>query len=88
MTAQTELRDTDKLAGDVSQHVYDEIVNSPGFYFRGEKFRVIYLEEARAMGLPDDDESLILRRDSDGKLFEVDIEASAREFTPPKPVTP
>lgn len=43
----------------------------------GGKFRPLYLEEAEELGCRDD-EVILIRRESDGAVFEVDVDVTVR----------
>lgn len=86
MTAETGLRETDRLAGDISQRLFDEFCSATRLHLGGQEYELVGTDE---LGLPDDPwGDPIVRRKNDGKLFEVEIEVFAREFTPPKPADP
>ena len=78
-----ELSETQRLSGDVSQYLFDEWCGDYGdLRFGAEKFRRASLEDAVELGYgPDDDDgtTLLIIRESDGKTFEVELEASVYE---------
>jgi hypothetical protein len=57
----------------LAQHVWDH--NGP-LRLNGGSFRPLYAEEAEELGYDDDDAAILLRRESDGKVFEVDVDVS------------
>lgn len=83
MSTQTDEREIGRLSGAISQHIFDEFVSAWNLRFNGEEFGILDMETAQELGLPDDDETLVIQRKRDGKLFEVDLEVLARPFTPP-----
>lgn len=44
----------------------------------GDDFKALYLEEAQALGYKDDDPTILIRRESDGIVFEVEIDVTVR----------
>lgn len=67
-----------ELSDYLSERVYDKFCETWGsFTLGGESFCLASLEEAVELGRADDPEILI-RRESDGAFFEVDLEATAR----------
>ena len=76
-----ELSETQRLSGDVSQHIFDVWCGDFGdLRFGGEKFRRADDEDIERLGLDTDDPYLlIIIRESDGKGFEVELEASVYE---------
>ena len=70
------------LSGYLSQHVIDELHNTSSFSLGAERFRMAYAEEAAGLGWDEDDPALLIRRESDGALFEVELEATV---TPARP---
>lgn len=72
------LSETQKLSGDISQYLFDEWCQSYGdFTFGGQKYRAACDEEFEALGYGSDDVStLVVIRESDGKAFEVELEAN------------
>ena len=76
-----DLSETQRLSGDVSQHIFDEWCGGYGdLHFGGEKFRRAYDEDIERLGLDADDPYLlVIIRESDGKAFDVELEADVRE---------
>jgi hypothetical protein len=78
----TDLTDSQKLSGDIGQYLFDEFCQAISLRFGGEPYELVGTDE---LGLPDDPwGDPIVRRKSDGKLFEVELEANVSEFRPPK----
>lgn len=71
-----ELTDEQKLAGDLGLHLCEEIWNGISrLRLAGDEFRPAHDEEFRELGYSDDDNlTLVLRRESDGEFFEVEID--------------
>jgi len=51
-------------------------------------FRMAYMEEAEAIGYDGNDQTILIRRESDGQLFEVEIEVMTRRATPKEAKAP
>ena len=74
---------TDRIDGDLGLKLAEHIWNHPGrIHLAGEVFEVVYGDED---DMPDDlDEyAVVLRRKSDGQVFEVDIEVTSRAIGAP-----
>ena len=68
-----------RLSGDFGQYIFDEFCNAMWpQWIGGEKFRLAYEEEAKELGYGDDPGVLVVRRESDGACFEVELEATIR----------
>jgi hypothetical protein len=84
--SRSDLSETQALAGDVCQYLFDEWCGDYGdLRFGGEKFRRASLEDAIELGYGEDDDDgtmLLIIRDSDGKAFEVELEANVYEVKP------
>lgn len=67
------------LSGHLSQYVAGKLSDTWGaFDLGGERFRMGTLDEARSLGWSDEDPQLLIRRESDGALFEVEVEVTAQ----------
>jgi hypothetical protein len=78
-TADDAVRERDRLAAAISQHIFDEFVGAWSFFFGGEDYELICDEDYTALGYDENDDSLlIIKRRSDGKCFEVELEAWVR----------
>jgi hypothetical protein len=75
------LTETQALAGDISQYLFDEWCRSWGeFRFGCRQYEALTDEDWAEAGFdPDDGTMLIIRRKEDGKLFEVELEAHVYE---------
>lgn len=78
-----EFRESNHIAGEISAHLYEQWCEELGdtMDFAGGKYYLGYAEDAVELGYPDDDDPygpLVIRRESDGKWFEVEIEATVR----------
>lgn len=66
----------------ISQYLYDEFCGEWDFDFGGQKYELVGDEDYAALGYTFDPEDpcgqLVIRRMSDGKCFEVDLEATVR----------
>jgi hypothetical protein len=83
-----ELRDTDKIAGWLSQAWFEDLCNRlRPLHILGEDYEVADDEQYKALGeadkdgLPAADAPLILFRKSDGRFFEVELDATVWETT-------
>jgi hypothetical protein len=75
-----DLSETQALAGEVSQWLFDEWCAEFGdLRLGGEKYRRAGLEDAEELGYGDDNTTLLIIRESDGKVFEVELEANVYE---------
>lgn len=68
------------LSGDLSERCYDEFCGTFGIFGLGaDKFRLAYEEEYEENGYDDEPGGpLLIRRESDGAFFEVELEATVR----------
>ena len=84
MTADDAFRERNRLAGQISQYLFEEWCSSIGdFRFGGQKYRVAYDEDYEELGYGDDpDNPLLIRRESDGTWFEVELEANVHPVLP------
>lgn len=74
------------LAGHVSGYLADILAGRLGvFRLGGEAFRAGSLEDAESLGWDADDPVLLIRRESDGALFEVTVDVDARRALPEPP---
>ena len=67
------------LSGEIGQYLFDEFCGAISPYrFGGETYELVSDEEYEALGFsPDTDpEALIIKRKSDGKCFEIELDAS------------
>lgn len=82
------VRDVNRVAGHFAQHMCDDWLYpqiGERLSLAGDKYAVMYPEEfAPLFGWDEDDEDLptVLRRDSDGAYFEVDVEVTAKRINP------
>lgn len=63
------------LHEELSRHIWDDSY----LYIRGVRFRPVYAEEAEELGYSEDDSVILLRRGSDGAVFEIEIDVTARK---------
>lgn len=76
----SDLSEAQILSGDVSQYIFDEWCSGHGVLrFGGHEYQRAGLEDAEELGYPADDSTLLIIRQSDGKAFEVELEASVYE---------
>lgn len=67
------------LSGDLSEYVYGKFCDTwETFRLGSASFRLAHLEEARELGYADEDFTILIRRESDGAFFEVELEATVR----------
>lgn len=80
MTTETEtqFRERTHLSSVFSQHVYDWFVGEWDIRIDGDEFELADYEDLEALGYAGDDETVIVQRKSDGKFFEVALEADVR----------
>jgi hypothetical protein len=77
-------REIPRLAGAIHQHIYDELVKGlHPIRVGSDTLRMAYAEEAEPFGYDDDDPEIILRRESDGAFFEMDLEVIVRRLETP-----
>ncbi len=77
------------LSGHLSEYVCDQLANTWGtFDLGGEQFRMGSSEDAEGLGWDDDDRELLIRRESDGALFEVTLDAKVTPAQPRLPEPP
>ena len=78
------LTDAQKLDGDLGLHLCEEIWNGIGLIrLACGTFRMADSVEFAALGYDEDDNLVtVLRRESDGAFFEVDIEVCSRRVSP------
>ena len=82
--SESEFRERVALAGDICQYLFDEWCGTFGtFGFGGQKYEALSAEDYEELGYPDDPTGpLIIRRVSDGKCFEVELEANVYAVLP------
>ena len=74
-----EFRERHAIEGDLCTALAEYVWDRPyALTLGGGKFRSLYAEEARELGYGEDDAAVLLRRESDGQVFEVDIDVSVR----------
>lgn len=74
-----EFRERHAIEGDLWDFLAQRVWDHFGLLsLGGADFRALYAEEARELGYDDDDAAVLLRRESDGAVFEIDIEVTAR----------
>jgi hypothetical protein len=85
-TTEQEFRERTHLAGQLSQYLTEYLwsLNRP-LTLDGEKFECVGGDEVP--GYEEDEAVVLLRRKSDGKVFEVELEADAYAARPPAPAT-
>lgn len=77
----SDLSETQALAGDICQYLFDEWCGDfDDLRFGGKKYRRAGMEDAEELGFEDDDTTLLIIRESDGKVFEVELEANVYEL--------
>jgi hypothetical protein len=76
MTTRADLTEAQKLSGDISEYLFEEFCAEIRLHFGGADFELD--------GDDDDPWTLIIRRKPDGKRFEVELEATAREIPAPQ----
>jgi hypothetical protein len=75
-----DLSETQALAGDICQYLFDEWCGDfSDLQFGGEKYQRAGMEDAQELGFEDDDTTLLIIRESDGKVFEIELEANVYE---------
>lgn len=84
MSADTEVRDADKLAGHLGLNLCEYIWGETRLdCIGGEEYVCADDDDLRALGYPEDDnETVVLMRTSDGAFFEIDIDVTARRVQP------
>jgi hypothetical protein len=77
MTDTDDTRELNRIAGDLHEWLSNEIHTSPGDLYLGEgEFTSLAPEEAPELGYEDDAPVILLRRESDGRVFAVEIEVT------------
>lgn len=78
--AEDAIREQGRLEGELGEWLNVKVNDEPGTLLLGSAgaFRTLTIEEARVLGYDDDDPVILLRRKSDGKVFEADIEVTVR----------
>lgn len=82
------IRELHKIAGNFAQELCDDWLyplTGKVLNLAGEKYAVMYPEESAPLfGWDEDDDGLptVLKRESDGACFQVDVEVIAKRFTP------
>lgn len=76
--AEARFRERAHLSGVFSQHVYDWFVGEWEIRLDGDEFELADDEDLEALGYAGDDETVIVQRKSDGKFFEVALEANVQ----------
>lgn len=84
MTDDTAFRETRGLAGWLCQWICEEIWgHCCPLHLDGQDFRPASDEEFADLGYPEDENTvLLLRRESDGAFFEVELDADVRRMRP------
>lgn len=79
-----EFRGRHAIEGDLCTAFAEYVWDRPyALTLGGGKFRSLYAEEAEELGYGEDDATVLLRRESDGKVFEVDIDVTVRPVPTP-----
>lgn len=82
--AEDEIRERARIEGDLGEWLCQKIWDSFGtLRLGGSNFRPLDSEECEELGNDDDDPAVLLRRESDGQVFEVDIDVTARKVSAP-----
>jgi hypothetical protein len=77
--SETELaRERGHIEGFLAEWLTVKITDESMFWVGGDDFAALYAEEARVLGYDDDDPVILLRRKSDGIIFEVEIWPAVR----------
>jgi hypothetical protein len=84
MTATSDEREIGRLTGEISLYLCEYMWSGLGsLEFGGQEFQVADSDDYRNLGYADDDnEVVLLRRESDGAYFEADIEVMVRRILP------
>lgn len=80
MASEDEARERGAIEGSLGQWLTDQVWDQfrPMSLMGAGTFRPLYLEEAQELGYGDDDPAILLRRESDGKVFEAEIDVTVR----------
>lgn len=82
-------RQGDRLAGQIVQDIYDDFWAKSSFRYDQTNYEMVGSDEAEELGFQSDDPYLtMLRRKSDGQLFEMEIEVTAYPVDPPAAPAP
>jgi hypothetical protein len=73
-----EVRERGRIEGDLGEWLTQKIWDESRLHLGAAQFRPLYSEEAEELGYDDDDPEVLLRRESDGAVFEADIEVTVR----------
>ena len=87
MTDMDLLRERGHIEGHLSEWLASKISDYFGSIpLGGDDFTPVCLEDGRELGYADDDPAILLRRRSDGAVFEVEIDPTVRRvgFIPPE----
>lgn len=82
---QAELRYRNNVGANLGTKLFEELCSTDRFLrsLNGEDYALLSLEEGRELGI-DDDQALIIRRKSDGHLFEVEMDVLVHEVQLPE----
>ena len=79
MTDEELIRERGHIEGHLAERLALHISEHYGPISAGsDEFRPLFLEEAKALGYDDDDPVVLIRRESDGVVFEVGVDVTAR----------
>ncbi len=79
-----------ELSLDLAAYLSGKLSGTFGDFSLGESgiFRMASLEEARELGYGDEDETILIRRESDGAFFEAEADAMVRPVRPAERAQP
>lgn len=79
MTDIDKLRERSHIEGFLAEWFGSQIIEHHGSIpVGGDYFKALYLEEAAELGYGKDDTTILIRRESDGAVFEVEVEPVVR----------
>lgn len=71
-----EVRERGRMEGELGEWLTQKVWDESSLRLAGAQFRPLYAEEAEELGYEDDDPAVLLRRESDGRVFEASIEVT------------
>jgi len=74
-----ELRERCHIESDLHERLSMAIWDESRLHLGTAMFRPLYAEECEELGYSDEDGAILLRRKSDGAVFEIDLDVTARK---------